>query len=241
MRFGIISDIHGNVIALNKALEEFEKRNIDKIIFCGDAIGIGPEPEKVVKKLIEYKDKIYGVRGNHEQYLLVAIPETVHDEKRPISEIEIEFHKWTHNQLSEISKKYLETLPIFQSIEIEGKKIYVTHYPYNQETGEYKDHIVNPSTSECVEMFSEIDADVFLFGHTHKAVVNRKDDRLYINPGSLGCPAGTNKALCGILNIEKEKMDYEELYLDYDLQKERKIIKELKYPNYEYMLESFFK
>lgn len=46
MKLGIITDIHSNIIALNEVLKEFEKIKIDKIICCGDIIGIGPNPEE---------------------------------------------------------------------------------------------------------------------------------------------------------------------------------------------------
>lgn len=52
MKIGILTDIHSNINALNVVLEEFEKLKVDKIICCGDIIGIGPKPEEVVQALI---------------------------------------------------------------------------------------------------------------------------------------------------------------------------------------------
>ena len=46
MKVGIISDIHCNLDALKIALKEFDNENIDKIIFAGDVIGIGPYPKE---------------------------------------------------------------------------------------------------------------------------------------------------------------------------------------------------
>ena len=68
MKLGIITDIHSNIIALNEVLKQFEKIKIDKIICCGDIIGIGPSPEEVVQALIQVSDKLIAVRGNHEKY-----------------------------------------------------------------------------------------------------------------------------------------------------------------------------
>ena len=58
MKIGIITDIHSNTIALNAVLKEFEKKQVDKIICCGDIIGIGPNPEETVQKLIKQKNKL---------------------------------------------------------------------------------------------------------------------------------------------------------------------------------------
>ena len=62
MKLGIITDIHSNIIALNEVLKQFEKIKIDKIICCGDIIGIGPSPEEVVQALIQVSDKLIAVR-----------------------------------------------------------------------------------------------------------------------------------------------------------------------------------
>lgn len=62
MKLGIITDIHSNIIALNEVLKEFEKIKIDKIICCGDIIGIGQHPEEVVQALMQMSDKLIAVR-----------------------------------------------------------------------------------------------------------------------------------------------------------------------------------
>ena len=108
MKIGIITDIHSNFIALNEVLKEFQKRNIDKIICCGDMIGIGPRPEETVQTLIEKREILIAVRGNHEQYLLKEIPKKVHNDKRDMSLEETKNHKWIHSQLSEKSKEFIE-------------------------------------------------------------------------------------------------------------------------------------
>lgn len=89
MKLGIITDIHSNIIALNEVLKQFEKIEIDKIICCGDIIGIGPSPEEVVQALMQVRDKLITVRGNHEKYLLDGLPVDVHDDKRRMSLEEI--------------------------------------------------------------------------------------------------------------------------------------------------------
>ena len=55
MKIGIITDIHSNIKALNAVLDEFDKTKVDKIISCGDIIGIGPNPEETVQALISKK------------------------------------------------------------------------------------------------------------------------------------------------------------------------------------------
>lgn len=64
MKFAIISDIHGNYEAFCAVLEDIDSKKISSVFSLGDNIGYGPDPEKVVKKLIS--QNIPSVLGNHE-------------------------------------------------------------------------------------------------------------------------------------------------------------------------------
>lgn len=239
MKLGIITDIHSNIIALNEVLKEFEKIKVDKIICCGDIIGIGPSPEEVVQALMQMSDKLIGVRGNHEKYLLDGLLVNVHDNKRNMSFEEIQNHKWTHSRISEQSKKFLENLPIYKIIEIENKKIFVIHYPMNKKC-EYKEHIKNPTFEENKEMFREVNYDIYVYGHTHSVCINNRDNKCFINVGSLGCPLQSNIANAGVLDIKDDKINFEQLAIPYNVNKVIKEIKKMKFPFYEGILKIFY-
>ena len=239
MKIGIITDVHSNIIALNTVLNEFEKVKTDKIICCGDIIGIGPNPEETVQELMKNKDKLITVRGNHEQYLLKGLPKDVHDDKRAISLEEIDNHEWTHSKLSENSKNFISQFKISNIIEIEGKKIHIVHYP-NNEDGIYKKHIKNPTIKQNQEMFSGINADIFIYGHTHTISINNKNNKWYINSGSLGCPVKSNIANAGILEINKNEVCYEQLKIEYNVNEVIQEIERLKFPFYKGILKIFY-
>lgn len=239
MKIGIITDVHSNSIALNTVLNEFEKIKVDKIICCGDIIGIGPNPEKTVQELMKNKDKLIAVRGNHEQYLLKGLPKKIHDDKREMSLGEIKNHEWTHSKLSENSKNFISQFKISNIIEIEGKKIYIIHYPSN-ENGIYKKHIKKPTIKQNEEMFSEIDADIYIYGHTHTTSINNKNNKWYINSGSLGCPIKSNIANAGILEINKNEICYKQLKIEYNVNEVIKEIERLRFPFYKGILKIFY-
>lgn len=238
MRLGIITDIHSNIIALNAVLNEFKKRKVDKIICCGDIIGIGPNPEETVQNIIDIEEKLIIVRGNHEQYLLKGLPKNVHDDKRQMSQDEIKNHEWVHSMLSEKSKKFISKIPLSQNIEIENKRIYIVHYPFD-EKGNYKKFIKKPSIEECEKLFNE-KANIFLFGHTHTVSSNSKENKWYINSGSLGCTLKSNIAKAGVLDIKEGKINYEQLNIPYNVDEVIKEIKKLKFPFYEGILKIFY-
>ena len=239
MKIGIITDVHSNIIALNTVLNEFEKIKVDKIICCGDVIGIGPNPEETIQALIKRKDILLAVRGNHEQYLLKGLPKNVHDDGRTMSLEEIDNHEWTHSKLSENSKNFIRQLKILNIIEIEGKKIYIVHYP-NNENGVYIKHIRKPTIKQNEEMFSGIDADIFIYGHTHTISINNKNNKWYINSGSLGCPVKSNIANAGILEINKNEVCYEQLKIEYNVNEVIQEIERLKFPFYKGILKIFY-
>lgn len=239
MKIGIITDIHSNIQALNAVLNVFERLKVDKIICCGDIIGIGINPEETVQALIKKKDMLIAVRGNHEQYLLNGLPTNIHDDKRKLSEEEIENHKWNHIKLSEKSRIFLNELEISKNIEIEGKRFYIVHYPIKAD-GTYKKHIKNPSIIENKEMFKEVDADIFLYGHTHTSSVNNENDKWYINVGSLGCPLESDIAKAGILEIENEKVEFNIVNVQYNVKEIIEEINKLKFPFYKKILQIFY-
>lgn len=239
MKLGIITDIHSNVTALNVVLKEFEKIKVDKIICCGDIIGIGPNPEEVVQTLIQLKNKMIAVRGNHEQYLLEGLPKNVHDNKRGMSLKEIQNHQWTFSNVSKQSKEFLEKLPIEQNIQIQNQKIYIIHYPMDND-GKYKRYIKNSTPEEQEELFNEIDSDIFIYGHTHIPSIKKKDKKWYINTGSLGCPLNNHVSNAGVLEIEEDKISFKQLNIHYNVNKVIKRIKELKYPFYEEIIRIFY-
>ena len=70
MRYLVISDIHADIAALDVVLDHAGRREWDRVIFLGDAIGYGTEPEAVVQRLLEIKPLV-ALKGNHE---LAALP-----------------------------------------------------------------------------------------------------------------------------------------------------------------------
>lgn len=239
MKLAIISDIHGNISALEAALKELEKQDVNKIICLGDLIGGAPFSEQVVQKIMQIKDKLIIVRGNREKYITEGMPKVVHDEKVVLSQEQLDRHEWMKRQLSETTKEYIHTLPKELIYNVEGKKIYIAHYPM-KEDGNFRKHIKGASAEENEIMFSGIDADIYLYGHTHEEIYNSINNKVYINPGALGCPGETNFAPYGILNINKSNIEYQQLYATYDAKKVIEEIERIKFPGYKGTLRVFY-
>jgi len=230
MKIGVISDIHNNVIALEKVLEVFRENNCEMVICAGDIIGIGPYPEETVQKVMSIHNLV-AVQGNHECYLNDGM------DVKKMNKNEYDYHMWEHKLLSNSSKMYIEGLPKEEYVEINNKTIYVAHYGFKE--SHYKEFTRNTSQSDLDFLFDYIDADVVIYGHDH-APSQVKGKAFYINPGSCGCPGRSkNIARGGILEIT-DSIIYNQISIEYDDDIVINKIDELNYPAKEEIKKFFF-
>lgn len=236
MKIGIITDIHNNLIALERVLEKIEN-SCDCIICSGDIIGIGPYPEETVQRMMEIENLI-AVRGNHERYLLEGISREVADSEG-ISDNERKHHEWEHNRLSKASVEFLKSLPYSKETVVDGKKISILHYAMNDDN-RYIRFRFNPSEGDLKHAFEGVDSDIIIYGHNHNRNIC-KSDKFYINVGSLGCPAqDKNIARYGILEINNGIVNFESKELVYDSQIVVDKINEYNYPDADKIKTFFF-
>lgn len=178
MKIGIISDIHGNITALNAVLSEFFEKNIDTIICCGDIIGIGGSPNKVITAVQEHCD--YIIKGNHDMYPFCG------DLDSEVAEVEKQlfFDTTTQEQQS-----WLYKLPSY--LYIEEHDILVAHSkPNPDESLGLQNGNAGVKPREYTAYMSDVDAKYVTLGHTHTqhTVDGSKFSHnvLMINPGSVG-------------------------------------------------------
>lgn len=237
MKIGIFTDIHNNAIALQTILDELEKRGCEQYICCGDIIGIGPYPEETVSLVRGLSNLAVCVKGNHEIYLTEGMPQVFPNDSG-MEEAEMRHHLWEHSLLSAESRAYLHKLPYCDTFTCEGKRIYTAHYAM-ESGGHYKKYVQHPLENELENLFGDLDADIILYGHDHAPHVI-KGSKMYINPGSLGCPGREkNIARAGVLAIE-ETVTYEPVQIEYDAAAVVRDIERLQYPDYKNILKYFY-
>ena len=237
MVFGIITDIHNNVTALRAVLERLRSMHCDRIICCGDIIGIGPCPEETVQEMMHIPDLI-SVRGNHEKYLLEGMP-SVYPNEENMSYGEMEHHRWEHRLLSEESVAFLQSMPYRIDFTCEGASISVMHSCMDHE-GHFSGSVRNPDSAALRTMFAGVDSDIILYGHDHSRNIC-KGDKLYINVGSLGCPAGDrNIARAGVLTVENGNARIETIDVRYPVEEVIHRMDLLRYPEAEIIRKVFY-
>lgn len=234
MRYLIVADIHSNLEAFQSVIEDAEKRGgFDKVWSLGDVVGYGPDPGECVDLMREY-DTI-GVVGNHD---LAAIG------RLSIESFNIygtAAARWTTTQLAEEQAAYLRGL----SLRIELEDITVVHGSPRDPVWEY---VLSPTAAKV--SFLHFDTPTCFLGHSHIPFVCRAseddivfnklplneavalgNDRLIINPGSLGQPRDSDPRASYAIYASDEGAVYHHR-AEYDIANTQKKMSERGLPTY---------
>ncbi|MDP8904130.1 MAG: metallophosphatase family protein [Chloroflexota bacterium] len=218
MRIAVLSDIHGNLPALDAVLSALAP--YDAIWQLGDVVGYGPQPNEVVARLAE--ERAVGVRGNHDAAALGDLPtDAFNDDARAAVE-------WTATQLDRRATAWLSALP--ERVELDGFTL--VHGSPRDPTWEYVYSI--PVARANLHRFPTRHC---LVGHTHVPLVFRDDGdaiepimpdnghalslderRAIINPGSVGQPRdGDPRASAMIVDTERRTIEWRRIEYPIDL------------------------
>ena len=190
----ILSDIHGNLAALEAVLADIDRRKVERVISLGDVIGYGPRPVECLKLVMERC--AFSLLGNHE-YAVLRGPEG-------FNPIAVEAINWTKRQITDPDQLfYLSSL---KAAKLEGNVLYVhgsAEDPLMEYVRESEDH------EQFVKFVADLHRDFQRFdlcftGHNHRAFLGTpeafifphpawskfhvKDKKLYICVGSVGQP-----------------------------------------------------
>ena len=185
-RLAVLSDVHGNLLALEAVRKALKKEKPDVILVAGDLVMNGPEPGGTVDALREMeRDGAIVVQGNTDVavadadyaaafpgMLETGVPETI----RAAAE-------WAHDTLDDEQLAWLRRLPAERRVRIGDDLVLVTHAsPGSQTQGFTRD--LDPAT--VLERISRTDARVICCGHTHVPDVQEFGWKVIVNDGSAG-------------------------------------------------------
>jgi predicted phosphodiesterase len=191
VKVAVISDIHGNVPALESVTADIDQWQPDSVIVDGDIINRGPLSRDCLEFVLarQKSDGWRIVRGNHEDYVLecAAAESTAVD---PAFEVR-QFAHWTYLQVAEYVP-ILAHLPGRHSVcAPDGTELRVAH-------GSMRDNRdgVYPQTSNA-ELREQIAPAprVFVTGHTHRPLIRQIDGTTVVNIGSVGAPFDADRRL----------------------------------------------
>lgn len=164
---GIISDIHGNHVALRAALTKLDEMGVDEIICLGDIGGYYCQINECCEEL--QSRNIFSLMGNHDWYL-------ANDEGCPRSTSANKCLEYQQSVISDANKSWLASL----KPQAQRDKLHIVHGGWNDPLDEY----MTPSS----DYFSCFEGKLFASGHTHVPIVWQGNGKTYCNPGAVGQP-----------------------------------------------------
>lgn len=198
LKIGIVSDIHGNLEALETVLGSLQEYGVERIVCLGDLVGYGPDPAACVERIMDSADTV--VAGNHDQAVsgLIGL-ERFNDQARDVIE-------WTRKQTTREIQDTLAGLPLMVN---EDPVTAVHASPFEPEAWHYV-----LTEAEARRGFSVLKNPVCFVGHSHiplifiedrggnihmetaSSIHLEEDQRYIINVGSVGQPRDNDARAC---------------------------------------------
>jgi putative phosphoesterase len=178
MRLGLISDIHGNLLALDAVLGELSEAGVDRLVCLGD-VAAGPEPRATIERLRELECPV--VLGNWDTWLLEGVPPL----QLEVGPMLRDQGTWSGAQLSDADREFIETLPPQLDLDLGGASVLCVH---GSPRSMHEDIHATTSDAALAQMFNGNKPAVLAAGHTHVQLARLHGTTLIVNPGSVGLP-----------------------------------------------------
>jgi putative phosphoesterase len=212
-KIAVLSDVHGNLPALEAVLRDCAKHSIEQIWYLGDFVGYVPYPNEVIKRLRD-ADAI-SIIGNYDLKVL-SFTQKVRQWKKNKSLEKYCAFAWNYKALTPANKRYLRKLPKERRIRIGGFDVLLTHgSPVDNEEGIGR-LMPDKRLSELAKIAG---ADLVLCGHTHRPFKKNAGGVLFVNAGSVGRPEGVARASYAVLNFACGRAAVRHYKVKYDIAK----------------------
>lgn len=189
MKIAVISDIHGNFIALEAVLADLAGE-ADRIICLGDVAVVGPQPQETVRRLRSLGCVV--VMGNADAELLRAGAEEGRRGGHSLASLPHQeaLARWCWRQLSSEDIDYMKSFRPTVACEL---GVGVSLLCFHGSPHSYDDIITSTTpVDELDRMLAGHQAEILAGGHTHVQMLRRHRDMIVLNPGSVGLPYDRN-------------------------------------------------
>lgn len=176
-RLALISDLHGNAVALEAVLRRIERDGVDAIACLGDVVTLGPRPREVLA-MVRERCRFF-VQGNHDEYMASTANLRAHVDFAPV----VDGVEHCRGQLGEAEHAFVRSFADRVAFELGGAAILLFHG-----TPASNDHDLHAATPDA-ELERELPGRgiaVFAGGHTHVQLARSFRGGWLVNPGSVG-------------------------------------------------------
>jgi len=210
----LISDIHGNLPALEAVMSDMQRHDAEVVWNLGDMLGYAPFPNEVLDTL--RAAEAISIIGNYDQKVLAFAEKRKRWKKRKPAAKYAAFH-WNDTHLSEKNRAYLASLPEqvrcqfghFEALLVHGSPVSVSE-ALGDDTPE----------DRLTELAETAQADLVVCGHSHEPFVRRVGRCWFVNPGSAGRPEGGDwRASYATLSLGRAGVEIELRRVAYDIER----------------------
>ncbi len=243
MRFALLSDIHGNLIALEAVLEDIAAQGgVDAYWILGDFSSLGYDPVGVLERVTQLPNTSFS-RGNHDRYTVTG--------ERPGPTLEQAQDKpklmpfvlamatnlaWTQGYIRARGWwNWLENLPLELRLTLpDGTRMLGVHAAPGLDDG--PGIIPLLSDEELRALLATAEADLVIVGHTHVALDRTIDQVRVVNLGSISNPMSSRlEASYALLEADSSGYSMQMRYVDYDRQAVINELQRIKHPTVEFL------
>ena len=203
MRLAVITDIHGNIHALEAVLGDIKAQSVDLIVVAGDTVNILPHSKACWDRVTELGCPV--LKGNHEYYL-----HTFGTSSAPLEWTQERWQglAWLRQQFSDVDMFTMRALPVTYEL----PDLLVTHASPRSLFDNVK---VDTSTEKLTEMFADFNSTLIIRGHNHAWYETYWDNKTLMTVASCGLPFGGSLGAQYLLLEKRERWYYEKRYVSY--------------------------
>ena len=192
MRVAIFSDIHGNLPALEAVFDDIHRQGVDAVYCLGDLVGYAPFPNEVTERI--RREQIPTIMGNYDDGVGFDRDECgcayreADERQRGQQSLE-----WTKACVTAENKAFLRTLLPEIRTAIDGKRLLLVHgSPRKMNEYLFEDRPI----SSFERLAASSNADIIVFGHTHRPYTKQIGEVWFVNVGSVGKPKDGDRRAC---------------------------------------------
>jgi len=180
MRVALISDIHGNQIALRAVLADIARLRVDEIVCLGDVATLGPRPRAVIEILRE--SGCACIMGNHDEFLVDPTLLRTYSEQREV----IDAVEWCRSELCADDLEFVRGFERTREIRLADR---ATLLLFHGSPRSHMDDLLETTAPAALDHFLAGErATVMAGGHTHVQMLRQHRGTLLVTPGSVGLP-----------------------------------------------------
>jgi putative phosphoesterase len=239
MRIGFISDIHGNLPALDAVLADLARQDLDRIVCLGD-ICFGPQAHECLARVRELECPV--VLGNWDSWSIEGFPPA----DDPVGIMLYEIGAWWAKQLDDEDRGFVSTFVPTLEVPLESGQ---TMLCFHGSPHSFSDWIfATTPDSDLEDLFDGIEASVLVGGHTHLQMLRRFGQSVILNPGSVGQPFSqwwprqirvAHWAEYGVIETDGDHVAFELRRVPFDLEALLRLLAESKMPHRRWWIDSW--